>query len=604
MTTIATRGMNRKNIKARVKKIIKANIIKDEGILKDVAVADIEISNNNYRKFFNQKELEELAEAIARHGVISSLTVREIQEGKYELVVGERRLKAAQMIGLKEVPVKIRKLTDEEADEIRLDENLNRVDPHPLEESEAIAVMQRKGKSIEEISLRLGKSKAFIYNRVKLSELIPEIQELFYQNKINIGQAIEIAGLASDSQEEFFNDYCSSWQDDDFDLDDIEFYVGRYKYDLSRASFPVDDPALLPEAGACAACPFNSASLRSLFPDMETGGTCSKKTCYQAKCLRHTENRIRAVLEGQQPQAIIKRSGLTQEQQIVVDSLPETAGLPVVSVFYIQLIHAPQKPAENDYNDGDSFDPNGYDSALQEYWQELEEYRADITAENVQLGLYINGQEMAFHYFRPYDSSNGSSKDSGQTKRVTAQEVQEAIKQGTITLEQLKQEINRINEREKGLQRRDREKIQEQVHARFYEDQEKDHGHSVLTPADHVAAKLIIYQSLPYNLRTTVELALFPDVDSDNAEELYEAFAAIPEEKFAFLIRMVLIGKSESKFPGNFTAHTLYRLAQETGTDVTAIEEAQQKIAAERAAKLTARISDLQRRMDKMNFAE
>lgn len=109
---------------------------------KNIPVADIDYSPLNYRKYFSQPDLENFAAELVQHGIISPLTVRLMPSGRFELVAGERRLRAAVIARLKEVPAMVKTLSDEEVIEIQLAENIQRENPHPMHEAQAIGQMK------------------------------------------------------------------------------------------------------------------------------------------------------------------------------------------------------------------------------------------------------------------------------------------------------------------------------------------------------------------------------------------------------------------------------------------------------------------------------
>ena len=121
------------------------------GEYKNILVSELDTSSLNYRKSFPKKELDELAADIMQHGIISNLVVRSTETGRYELVTGERRFRAAKIAGLQEVPVNVVELSDQEVIEIQLSENLQRSDTHPMEEAFAIerlqSVLQKSGRN-------------------------------------------------------------------------------------------------------------------------------------------------------------------------------------------------------------------------------------------------------------------------------------------------------------------------------------------------------------------------------------------------------------------------------------------------------------------------
>ena len=179
-------------------------------------------------------------------------------------------------------------LTDEQVIEIQLSENLQRENPHPLHEAQGIGQMQSTGKTIDEIAARLGKSKQFVYTRLKLLSLINDFQEMVLANVISLQEALQIGTLSGESQTEFFTEHCSKWKKQkDFRLFNLDYYLNHYRYDLKKAPFNTMDKNLVPEAGACTGCPSNSAALKSLFPEMAKQSVCSNKECYnnKARCI-------------------------------------------------------------------------------------------------------------------------------------------------------------------------------------------------------------------------------------------------------------------------------------------------------------------------------
>jgi ParB family transcriptional regulator, chromosome partitioning protein len=106
-----------------------------------VALSEIALPVQQPRFYFDARAMEDLVASIRQHGILSPLIVRPFEEGRYELVAGERRYQAAQIVGLKEVPVVIRELTDAQAYEVALLENLQREDLNPVEETEGILTL-------------------------------------------------------------------------------------------------------------------------------------------------------------------------------------------------------------------------------------------------------------------------------------------------------------------------------------------------------------------------------------------------------------------------------------------------------------------------------
>jgi ParB family chromosome partitioning protein len=147
------------------------------------------------RKHFDESKLQELAESIKEKGILEPLIVRRVAEG-YELIVGERRWRAAQKIGLKEIPVLVREAEDRDALEISLIENLQREDLNPIEEAEAFRRLTEEFHiSQGELSTRVGKDRTTITNAMRLLKLPPEVKNQLLQNRITSGHARAILSL-------------------------------------------------------------------------------------------------------------------------------------------------------------------------------------------------------------------------------------------------------------------------------------------------------------------------------------------------------------------------------------------------------------------------
>jgi len=169
-------------------------------------IEEIRPRRSQPRKHFDESNLLELAETIKEKGILQPLTVRRI-EGGYELLAGERRWRAAQKAGLKEVPVILREADDREALEISLIENLQREDLNPIEEAEGFRnLIEKFGISQEEASKRVGKDRTTITNALRLLSLSSEIKNHLIQGRITPGHARALLSLESkEKQKELCN---------------------------------------------------------------------------------------------------------------------------------------------------------------------------------------------------------------------------------------------------------------------------------------------------------------------------------------------------------------------------------------------------------------
>tara|TARA_Y100001968_G_scaffold96809_1_gene86814 strand:+ start:1177 stop:2046 length:870 start_codon:yes stop_codon:yes gene_type:complete len=174
-----------------------------EGYLDDsISISKIKPNKNQPRKEFDDLKMEELKNSIKEKGILQPIAVREIKKDHYEIIAGERRYRAAKEIGLKTIPVYILSVDSEsEIMEYALIENIQRVDLDPIEESEAYALLKSKyNLSQNDISKKVGKSRSFIANSLRLLKLPTSIKDDMKTKKITMGHAISLLGLKNKTQ--------------------------------------------------------------------------------------------------------------------------------------------------------------------------------------------------------------------------------------------------------------------------------------------------------------------------------------------------------------------------------------------------------------------
>ena len=159
-------------------------------------IMDIEPIRDQPRKIFDEDALAELADSIAKHGVIQPLLVRPMPDGSYQLVAGERRWRASRMAGLTEVPVVIKELSDDEAMALALIENLQREDLNAIEEAQGIkALMDTLSLTQDEAAERVGKSRPAVANALRLLKLPDSVIALVSDGKLSPGHARALLGF-------------------------------------------------------------------------------------------------------------------------------------------------------------------------------------------------------------------------------------------------------------------------------------------------------------------------------------------------------------------------------------------------------------------------
>jgi ParB family chromosome partitioning protein len=161
------------------------------------------ISHNPYqpRKTIDADDLAELAASVLEHGILQPLLVRQV-EGQFQLIAGERRLRAAQEVGLKSVPVRVVDMNDQQTMEAALVENIQRTDLNPIEKAQSFKeYMDNFGLNHEQLAQRLGLARSSITNLVNLLELTPDVQNALRGNMITEGHAKVLKGVKDPTQQ-------------------------------------------------------------------------------------------------------------------------------------------------------------------------------------------------------------------------------------------------------------------------------------------------------------------------------------------------------------------------------------------------------------------
>jgi len=162
---------------------------KEKGFVIEMDIESLTPNLFQPRKNFDKDKMEELKGSIKKHGIIQPIVVRKIANG-YEIVVGERRLKAAKEIGLKKIPAIIKSINNEKSLEIALVENIQREDLNPVEQANAFKRLIDEFKlTQQELAEATGKSRALVANTIRLLKLNPEIQKNISEGKISFGHA-------------------------------------------------------------------------------------------------------------------------------------------------------------------------------------------------------------------------------------------------------------------------------------------------------------------------------------------------------------------------------------------------------------------------------
>ena len=282
--------------------------LKGEGEFVRASVSHIEFSKTNPRKTFDEQGLQDLAASIRVRGVLVPILVRKapmprglVSGGmqRYELVAGERRLRAARMAGKLTIPAVVRELTDTQVLEIQIVENLQREDLDPVEEAEGFqALIDKHGFTIDEVAAKTGKSKAVIYGALKILNLGKEAVKALRDGKLSRSVAELLGRIPTEKDRKEAAKYAIG---NDYQTPSVRqvkaLIEHRYMVELKGASFDREDVNLVPEQGACSSCPFRTGNMHGLYPGR--ADVCTKPECFTLKRQRTSEAELnKAKSEG------------------------------------------------------------------------------------------------------------------------------------------------------------------------------------------------------------------------------------------------------------------------------------------------------------------
>lgn len=299
------------------------------GLLRMIPLGDIEPSPDNPRQHFNDKKFAELVASIKQNGVSQPILVRPINgaktgKAKFQIVAGERRYRASNQLGLKDIPAHIKAMSDGEASSARLVENLLREDLHPLDEADGFLHLKEELKlDVRGISQRVAKDARYVALRLALTNLIEVAREDFRKERLTLGHVLELCRYAPEIQ---MNALIACYETkpvqnkskDGYDYVPDKTRPARHvrhlqdwlmqniHLNLQKAPFKLDDGRLREDGLTCVNCPQRTGHDKLLFADIKSSDTCLNPLCFQAK-LQQFVHIIKAGVEAKQgkPAALI-----------------------------------------------------------------------------------------------------------------------------------------------------------------------------------------------------------------------------------------------------------------------------------------------------------
>ena len=269
-----------------------------------VAITSIARSLTNPRKHFDPAKLQELADSIAASGVHQPILLRPLpghrledthREARalkqpapeYELVAGERRWRACQLAKVAQIPAMIRPMTDEQALEAQVIENLQREDVTELEEAEGYESLMKHSKlNADQVGAKIGKSRGYVYGRLKLLDLCQQAREALREGKIDFSKALLVARIPNEQLQIKALDFMT---DDDWRGEFPSYRAcaqhvqNEFMLRLDTARFKITDASLLPEAGTCTDCKKRTGANQELWSDIDSADVCTDPKCFHEK---------------------------------------------------------------------------------------------------------------------------------------------------------------------------------------------------------------------------------------------------------------------------------------------------------------------------------
>lgn len=244
-------------------------------------------SPTNPRKRFDQAKLEELAANIREIGILQPLLVRPLDTNTFEVVAGERRLRAARLAGVDLVPCAVRELTDEEVFDVQLAENNQRADVTPLEEADAIRRgIDELGLTVESIARQLGRSPAYVAARYAVGRADEPIRALLDEGLVTMGAAALLARAPAShaAKLEARARKAAEAKREPLTRRDVSSLVEQYAHLLAEAPFELDDLKLQrTNARACTTCTDRTGAQAALFTDAAGDDRCLDVECWDSK---------------------------------------------------------------------------------------------------------------------------------------------------------------------------------------------------------------------------------------------------------------------------------------------------------------------------------
>lgn len=333
----------------------------------DLDITTVQPSADNHRKTFNDASLQELADSIREVGVLQAIAVRPRTAGGYEIIYGERRYRASLLAGAKTIKATVyNNITDDEAEDMSLSENLQREQVRPTEEAKAFKRLLEKGRyDMYSLVSRFGRSEKYIYTRLKLNELYAPIGELLDNDTITISVAEEISTYEPHIQKDVYEKHLKESSGDNWTGYTLNLFKKHFeKYyttDLEQYKFDKTE---------CKACVHNAANY-NLFAEHNGCGHCTNRKCLETKNAAFVAKETEKLLKSD-PKLTVARPYYGNRNDMALQKL-DKKGHEIKEFDYNmsarEFPKAPEAPKQEQFAE-----PKEYEQAVRTFEQKNEEY--------------------------------------------------------------------------------------------------------------------------------------------------------------------------------------------------------------------------------------
>lgn len=410
-----------------------------------IALSLIQPSGYNPRKSFDEQSLTELADSIRQHGVLQPVGVRPIPgTDRYEIVFGERRYRASLIAGRENIPALVYDtLSDTEAEEMAITENLQRKDIAPMEEAEAFRSLIESGRyDAHSLAVQVGKSETYIRTRMKLATLIPEIASLLDNEDITVSVASEICRYGADIQREVYEKHLkdglpyNSWRG--MNASKVaQMIESNFTTELCRYSF---------DKSACASCPHNTCNLL-LFVEEGYEGKCAKSSCLKEKHTAYLTEKAISML-AEHPDANFCQYQYDTNEAVAVRLTEMGYDLESLSDYPNRFPTEPEVPqrVEDDTDEE-------YAEIEQEFQEEMQEYKdkcagllAKVEAGEITLCIMVGRNDVTLCYKAiPVQQREDGSATEAKVAELEAKDVRNKEIAVEKTIADTKEQIKKVD---------------------------------------------------------------------------------------------------------------------------------------------------------------